>query len=162
MQINNRARGNLLLLLAGLLSVALVIAVNLEWYKDLWGYWNDCRRQVFRPGLEQRKAERLGNMYTLSKAIALALRKERQKEKVVVLLPPTPYFRKKGLNYHVPEPAVFYYYTGMKTVWPDTKDTAAITHVVEMKRRALVIRRIRNREQLSAVLAEFRKYKITL
>src|SRR5690606_18471628 len=147
---------------AGLLSIAMVIAVNLEWYRELWGYWNDLRRQVSRPGLEQRKAERLGNMYTLSKAIATALRKERQKENVVVLLPPTRYFRQKGLNYHVPEPAVFYYYTGMKTVWHNTKDTAAITHVVEMKRKSLVIRRIKNKEQLSAILAEFRKYKITL
>lgn len=159
---NRPSRGNLVLLLTSLLCIALIIAVNCSWYRDLWGYWNDFNRQRDHPDLEYRKAELLGNRYTVSKAITTALRDERKKGKVMVLLPPVRYFQQKGLYYHVPEPTVFYYYTGLKTVWHDTKDTASITHAVEMKDGEIIIHRINSREQLSAILAEFRKYQITL
>ena len=162
MHTNHGSRGNLLLLLGSLLCIAIIIAVNLSWYRELWGYWNDFKRQLSHPDIEQRKTELLGNRYTVSKAIATALCGEREKGKLMVLLPPGQYFRQKGLDYHVPEPTVFYYYTGLKTVWHNTKDTAFITHAVKMKGGGIIIQRIKSREQLSAILAEFRKYKITL
>lgn len=162
MRTNLYSRGNLWLLLAGLLCIVVIITVNLSWYKGVWGYWNDFKRQIPHPDLEHRKAELLGNRYTVSKAIAIALRGERQKGKVLLLVPPVQYFLQKGLYYHVPEPAVFYYYTGLKTVWHNTKDTVSITHAVEMKDGGIIIHRINSREQVSAILAEFRKYQITL
>jgi hypothetical protein len=150
------------LFLAAVLCIFIIIAVNFSWYRNLWGYWNDFKRQRSHPDPEYRKTELLGNRYTVSKAITTALCGEREKGRVIVLLPPTGYFRQKGLHYHVPEPTVFYYYTGLKTVWHNAKDTASITHAVEMKDGEIIIYRIKSREQLSAILAEFRKYQITL
>ena len=79
-----------------------------------------------------------------------------------MLLPPTSYFKAKGLDYHVPEPAVFYYYTSLKTVRPDTRDTAGINYVVSVENKDIAIRKIRDKQQLSNILAEYRKYTITL
>ncbi len=64
---------------------------------------------------EQRMARRFKLDYTLSKQIADSFRIKKITNPLV-LLPPSASFKKAGLNYVVPEPAVFYYFTGLRTV----------------------------------------------
>lgn len=159
---NNNNRGGLLLLVTGLLSISLVIALNLPWFNKIAGYWRDFGSQVAEPDPEIRKAARYGSAYTISKTIATVLEKVGKKEQALVLVPPTSYFMAKGLNYRVPEPAVFYYFTSLRTVRPDTRDTAHINYVVSVENRDIAIKKVRSRQQLSNILAEYRKYTITL
>lgn len=159
--VSNR-RGGLLLLLISLLTISVIIAVNRSWFNKIAGYWRAFPAQVAQSDTEVRKASRYGNAYILSRSIALTLEKTGKKEAALVLLPPTSYFKAKGLDYHVPEPAVFYYYTALKTVRPDTKDTAKINYVVSIENKDIAIRKVRDAKQLSIILAEYRKYTITL
>jgi hypothetical protein len=159
--VSNR-RGSLLLLLTGLVAISVIIALNRSWFNKVAGYWSAFPSQVAQPDPEARKAARYGNAYILSRSIALSLEKVGKKNTALVLLPPTGYFKARGLDYHVPEPAVFYYYTALRTVRPDTRDTAHINYVVSIKNKDIAIKRVRDRKQLSSILAEYRKYTITL
>jgi hypothetical protein len=160
--IGNKKRGGLLLLVTGLLSIAVVIAVNWPWFNKITGYWKDFKAQLAEPDPEVRKATRYGSAYTVSKTIATALERAGTKEQALVLVPPTSYFKANGIDYHVPEPAVFYYFTALKTVRPDTKDTAHINYVVSVENSDIAVKKVRDKQQLSNILAEYRKYKITL
>jgi hypothetical protein len=155
-------RGGLLLLLTGLLAISLIIAVNRSWFNRIAEYWRAFPLQAAQSDPEARKVSRYGNAYILSRSIALSLEKAGKKETALVLLPPTSYFKAKGLDYHVPEPAVFYYYTSLKTVRPDTRDTAGINYVVSVENKDIAIRKVRDKQQLSSILAEYRKYTISL
>ena len=158
----SNSRGGLLLLLTGLLAISIIIAVNRPGFSKVAGYWKAFPSQVAQPDPEARKAARYGNAYILSKSIALTLEKAGKNKTALVLLPPASYFKAKGLDYHVPEPAVFYYYTGLRTVRPDTRDTANINYVVSVENKDIAIRKVRDKKQLSSILAEYRKYTITL
>jgi hypothetical protein len=155
-------RGGLLLLLTGLLAILAIILVNRSWFDKIAGYWKAFPSQLAQPDLEVRKAARFGSTYTISRSIALMLEKAGKKDQALVLLPPTSYFKAKGLDYHVPEPAVFYYFTSLRTVRHDTKDTARINYVVSIENRSIAIIKVRDKQQLSNILAEYRKYTITL
>lgn len=159
--VSNRRNG-LLLLLTGLLAISVIIAVNRSWFNKVAGYWKAFPSQLAQPDPEARKASRYGNAYILSRSIALSLERAGKKKTALVLVPPTSYFKAKGLDYHVPEPAVFYYYTSLRTVRPDTKDTANINYVVSIENKDIAIRKVRDSKQLSSILAEYRKYTITL
>lgn len=150
------------MLLTGLVAISVIIALNRSWFIKVAGYWSAFPSQAAQPDPEVRKAARYGNAYILSRSIALSLEKAGKKNTALVLLPPTSYFKAKGLDYHVPEPAVFYYYTALRTVRPDTRDTAHINYVVSVENKDVAIKRVRDKKQLSSILAEYRKYTIVL
>lgn len=150
------------MLLTGLAAIAVIIAVHWPWFSKIGGYWIEFGEQVAIDDIDVRKAERYGSAYTRSKDIALMLQKRGQTSDALILLPPASYFKAKGITYRVPEPAVFYYFTGLRSVRPDTKDTAAISHVVTVRDHMIDVKRIADRRELRGILAEYRKYKITL
>lgn len=88
---------------------------NRQWASRVLGYGNDIKFQAARMQPEQRMARRFRLDYTLSKQIADSFRIKKIFDPLV-LLPPSSSFKKAGLNYVVPEPAVFYYFTGLRTV----------------------------------------------
>lgn len=153
---------NILLLFLACICVALVIRFNKNWFDRVVAYWDDYQEQKNEPDLEQRKMQRYGNSYIISKMITDNLVKLGAKDSAVVLIPPTSYFEASQISYRVPEPAVFYYYTSLKTVWPDTKDTTAINWVVDVVNRNLAFIKIENAHQRSEYLQKFKQYKISL
>ena len=77
--------------------------------------------------LEARNIERFGYSYTVYKDIEHALGKM---ENVTLLLPPNKYVQEKKIpDFIVPEPAVFYYFTGIKSVWPNSPDVRSANWV---------------------------------
>jgi hypothetical protein len=156
--------GNLILLMISVLSIVIIIKINQSWFNTIDKYWREFGTQISDRDLEKRKIARYGNTYSISKAIADMLKKAGKDSGAVILMPPASYFKEKGLKYEYkpPEPAVFYYFTDMKTVRPDTKDTAAINFYISVANKELGITKIRDKDHLSNVLAEYRKYKITL
>lgn len=97
------------------LSAFFLLPGNKRWAARVIGYGNDIRFQSKNMSPDQRMARRFRLDYTLSKQIADTF----QSKKILnplVLLPPSSGFKKAGLDYIVPEPAVFYYFTGLRTV----------------------------------------------
>ena len=157
-----RALNHLILLLIACICLALVIWANRPYFKKIGTYWGDFTKQKNDLDLEQRKKKRYGTAYTISKTIADHLTKINEQEKAVVLMPPTSYFEANKVKYHVPEPAIFYYYTGIKTVWHNTKDTASISWVAYIDKGELVLTKIKDAHHRDQFLQSFKQYKISL
>lgn len=115
----------LLLTAAGiiLLTGFFMLPENNQWLqKRYFPYWNALGTQMKHTDPEYRKVQRYGNAYVYSRLIGQFFKNRGINDKVLVLLPPTEYFKKYGLDYDVPEPAVFYYYTGVRTIAPNSPD----------------------------------------
>src|SRR5688500_19046921 len=84
-------------------------------------YWDDYKEQKLNLDIEERKLARYDG-YKFAKDVTAFFEKRGNVDKVLLLLPPTDYFVTNGLQIHVPEPAVFYYFTGLKTIWANSRE----------------------------------------
>src|SRR5690349_18863697 len=106
-----------------ILLVFYLLPANRSWVDDkIFPYYNEFQSQSSNLDIEARKEMRYRNDYRYSKKIADFFDTKGMKKEVLVLIPPTEYFKSKGIQFHVPEPAVVYYYTGLKTVWVNSKE----------------------------------------
>lgn len=137
---------------------------NRTWFRDrLIAYYGEFPRQCQTMKVEERMANRFGNYYSISKQIAAALKEfSKDTSEDLVLLPPTAYFEKNGLHYHVPEPVVFYYFTGIRTVWANSPHAKEANWYVYVSKGEMHIRKVTSPERLLPIIAAFNKYEITL
>lgn len=148
-------------------GIVLIIAFFLlpryqKWAGTVYSYWTDYQWQRDNTDLETRMTKRFGNSYTYSKHIAEALEKKGVKDKALVLMPPGNYFTKMGLSYHVPEPAVFYYYTGLKTIWANSNDAIKANWYVRVSGKELIIDSVRDLNAFGDTIAAFKKLRPSL
>ncbi|MGZ3846086.1 MAG: hypothetical protein ACXVBH_08515 [Flavisolibacter sp.] len=135
---------------------------NQSWFNNrIVGYWNDFNFQRHNLEPEVRKIERWGNSYVFSKQIAEHLSRQGSRN-ALVLLPPTAYFKERDVDYHVPEPAVFYYYTGVKTTWINSKQSATANWMVSADHGQLKIIPVKDKQMMNDSLAVFNKYPVKL
>jgi len=59
---------------------------------------------------------------------------------------------------HAPEPAVFYYYTGLEGVWTNSPDVGKANYLVKVTKKGVTLDAIKNPEQLRQILAFYRKF----
>ena len=93
---------------------------------------------------DYRMQVRFGNSFTISKDIATAWRAQKAPENGLILVPLPPYFKKNGVKYLSPEPAVFYYFTGVKTISPSCQGADSAKWVVMVHNHQIVFKRIAN------------------
>lgn len=98
-----------------LITVFFILPRNQQWIIRLIGYAENFRYQLSNLETEKRMQRRFGNDYNYSKIIFDSVAAKANKSTALVLIPPPAYFKKSGIDYNVPEPAVFYYFTGLKT-----------------------------------------------
>ncbi len=110
---------------------------------------------------EARLNKRFGNEYIYSKSIAENMRKNGQ-QKALLLMPPSNYFTNAGMKYHVPEPAVFYYFTGIKTVWAESKDAINAEFYIHVRDGQLLIARGNDKAALQDSITAFKKLGYSL
>jgi len=123
-------------------------------------YWDAFQEQKSELDLESRKIERFGSSYAVSKQIADFIKTKHRSD--VVLMPSTAYFNANGIDYHVPEPAVFYYFTSVKTIWQNCKSGCNANWFVYANNGRLGIDTIQNKAVLDSVLKVFNKYETSL
>jgi hypothetical protein len=147
--------------------VALLIFFGLEPNK-LWlnqrviAYWDDFKEQKLNLDLEERKLARYQTDYLFAKNVTAFFEKRGVAGKVLVLMPPTEYFKANNLEIHVPEPAVFYYYTSLKTIWANSPEASKANWFISAKNGGLVFDSVANKQVLLDTIAAFNKYKISL
>lgn len=140
-----------------------IIPQNNEWLKDrIIGYYGQFPQEISNTGIEHRMAYRFEGGYTCSKQIADFFNTRKNKSTALVLVPPTGYFEQQGIAYHVPEPAVFYYYTGLKTLWANSTNAASANWYVHVKDGKIVIDSVTNSASLKDTLTTFKKFNISL
>ena len=155
----------LILTAFGLFAIVLFFLLprNHTWFNNrIIGYWNDFKAQRLRLDLEERRMKRWGNSYILAKQIADYISHHGNKNNSVVLLPPSAYFKAKGVDFHVPEPAVFYYYTGLKSVWVDIDRVSEANWIVSAEDGKLKITEVNDKNILKDSVSVFRKYPVSL
>ena len=121
-------------------------------------YWNDFRRNKNRTDLEFRKTKRWETDYTTSKLIAIHFIKKKQADDALVLMPPSRYFLDRKINYHVPEPAVFYYYTGLKTVWINSEAAIQANWIVTARNQNLIFIPVTDKKMLADSIQSFKMW----
>jgi len=146
-----------------LIFIFFLLPQNKKWLNEkLFAYWNDFQKQKNQPGVEKRKIARYGTSYTYSKRIALFFEKKGNKKEALVLLPSQKYFENNGIKYAVPEPAVFYYYTGLKTTWANSEMAREATWLVRVENKNMVIDSAKERKVLLDTIAAYQKFKYPL
>jgi hypothetical protein len=148
-------------------AVALITAFfllprNLQWARTVYSYWTDYQWQRDETELETRMIKRFGNNYAFSKQIADLFESRGTKNTVLVLMPPSNYFTKMGVAYHVPEPAVFYYYTGLKTVWANSNEAVKANWYVHASGNRLIVDSVLDQRAFRDTIEAFKKLRPSL
>jgi len=81
---------------------------------------------------------------------------------MLVLVPPSTYFKKNGVDFDVPEPAVFYYYTGLKTAWVNSPIAINAGWMVIADKGRYKIIPVTNKNVLADSINSFKKYPLDL
>jgi hypothetical protein len=155
----------LILMLCGIVVIVFffLLKPNKEWLNDrVLLYWQDFLVQRKKPDLEYRRVIRFEGYYTYSKQIADSLIGQSHKKDMLLLLPPTNYFKKYGIDYHVPEPSVFYYFTGIKTVWANSSNAADANWYLRVKNGKIIVERVADKKSLQDTITVFKKTGITI
>jgi hypothetical protein len=157
-------KGNALLLTLGssvIIFLFFLLIGNIIWFNDrIIQYWKEYSDQSSNLDIEYRKSL-LGKPYTLSVEIAKGIPPQ-YKNNALVLMPSQSYFKERGVDYHVPIPVVFYYYTGIKTVWANSKDASKATYCFTLENGAGSIEKISDSVRLKKLIALFNTYTYDL
>lgn len=136
---------------------------NQEWFSNrIIAYWSDFMTQKKHTNIEERKRRRWESSYTVSKQIAAFLQKNHNFKTALVLIPPSDYFKERGVDFDVPEPAVFYYYTGLKTTWITSPDVLKANWMIIAGNGNYQIVSVPDKNILSDSIEVFKKYPVRL
>lgn len=154
-----------ILLVAAVISLLIFFGIepNKLWLNQrILPYWDDFKEQKLNLDLEERKLARYQTDYLFAKNVTGFFEKRGNANKVLLLLPPSDYFNANGLQIHVPEPAVFYYFTGLKTIWANSPEATKANWVITAKNGGLAFDSVINKQALQDTIAAFKKFKISL
>ncbi|HEU4470403.1 MAG TPA: hypothetical protein VFR58_04910 [Flavisolibacter sp.] len=146
-----------------LLTGFFMLPDNRKWLQQrVLPYWKQMGRQAANLDIEHRKVLRYKDAYVLSKWAADSLAKKLPLDSVLLLVPSTAYFESRGVQYHVPEPAVFYYFTGLRTVWPGSVEARKANWWLRAENGKLVIERPPSGRALQDSLSFFNQFPPSL
>jgi hypothetical protein len=157
---------SLLLTVVSFLVVLLVL--NAGYYKDWFTakplqYWSDFQKE------KDDTLNAIGIMkvrYGISYTISMKIKEFLERKKFVhpiVLFEPNSYYRDSlHIQLRAPEPAVFYYYTGLKGVWTNSPDVNQANFLLRMSKKGANLDEIKSPQQLRQILDRYQKFSPTL
>ena len=151
----------LFIISSALLFLFFLLPMNRRWYNTLVSYWTVFPGQKDNLDAETRLRLRFGNNYTYTKIIGDSIKRKAGTD-ALVLMPPTTYFARMGMQYRVPVSPVFYYYTGIKTVWANNPHAAEAGWYVRVNNRQIVVERVTDKKALQDSIAAFQKLGVHL
>lgn len=149
---------------------AIFIVLNSGFYK-VWfqekpaQYWSSFLKEK-DDTLDQTaiRRERYGVVYTICMRVKDVIEKKKVAHPVILFEPNS--FYKDSLHIypgiHAPEPAVFYYFTGLEGVWTNSPNVNKANFFLRMSKKGLQLDAINNPQQLKRVLDFYKKYPPTL
>ncbi len=130
-------------------------------------YWNAYKEQKDELEIDERKKMRWGWPYYIADQLTQQLKKAGG-EKDVLLIPPGIMFfngdeaKKAQYGGVVPEPSVFYYYTGTKVVQKNCKNNCSAKWYVNVTPQGFSIEKINNQQQQDSVIKSWEKFPADL
>jgi hypothetical protein len=131
-----------------------------SWFDDKIINGADYGYQLTHRTPEERFTNRFGTSYSVYMAVASTL-KTYNSFNSVILLPTAGYVKamKPVGDFIVPEPPIFYYFTGVKAVTPRSANVAQATWALVIEDHKPGIRRILDKQALNELITLFNKYK---
>lgn len=117
--------------------------------------------QFEKTGVEERREYRYQNVYRLCQYIKKTLDTSRFKDEPKILLPPNKYLEAVGQKaLHMPEPAEFYYHTGLITLWTTSPEVQKANWAIYADDKGNIsFMHIDSPQQLQMLLATYKNYK---
>lgn len=148
-----------------LASLAILIVFNIpfynHWYTSKFGdEVNDIIDQSQHLSSEERMEYRFGRTYVLLRNIKQKLLMLNA-QNAMVLLPPKSYITAMKLyneQFDVPEPAVFYYFTGFKAVNCNSTDAGRANWVLLSENHKVAMRHVNDVRFLDSMIKTFKSY----
>ncbi|HEY4063431.1 MAG TPA: hypothetical protein VGM30_16105 [Puia sp.] len=140
------------------------LVLNTGYYKEWFHakpllYWSDFQKE------KEDTADAVGIMkvrYGIIYTICLKIRQVVEQKKVarpVILFEPNSYYRDSlHMPLHVPEPAVFYYYTGLEGVWTNSPNVSQANFILRISKKGANLDAIRSPQELQRILASYKKF----
>jgi hypothetical protein len=144
----------------------IVLALNAGYYREWFQakpvqYWSDFLKEkddtLDAVGIMK---SRYGVSYTISMRVKEVM-EQRHIAHPVILFEPNSYYRDSlhiYPNVHAPEPAVFYYYTGLEGVWTNSPDVTKANFLVKITKKGVALDVIKTPQQLQQILASYKKF----
>ncbi len=147
-----------ILFIASLATVVLffMIPLNNNWlYTRVMNEEWSISTHFDKMSLEDRKIGRFGGVYTMCRDIGLKLNKN-----ALVLLPPHKLLRAMNVTeLNVPEPAVLYYFSGIRSVTVNSPNPEQANVALIVKgNRAASLKQIDNKQYVDSLLSVYKKY----
>ena len=149
---------------------AIFIVLNAGYYKEWFTskpaqYWSDFLKEkddtLDQTGILR---QRYGIVYTVCMRVKDVIAQKKVAHPVILFEPNS--FYKDSLhvypNIHAPEPALFYYYTGLEGVWTNSPNVGKANFLLRMSKKGIQLDEIKNPQQLQRVLDFYKKYPPTL
>ena len=141
-----------------------ILVLNAGYYKTWFvdkpmDYWADFQKQKDDTAdIRGIMTGRFGLPYTICMRVKDVLVQKKVKD-AVVLFEPNSYYRDSlHMQLRVPEPAVFYYYTGLKGVWTTSADVNKANYLVRVSGKGVSLDEIKSPAQLQQILSKYQKY----
>jgi hypothetical protein len=145
----------------------ILVAINAGYYATWFKsrpvqYWSDFWKEEDEDNADP--VAIMKSRYGVSYLISIKVKEVIERKKVahpVILFEPNSYYRDSlhiYPNVRAPEPAVFYYYTGLEGVWVNSPDVAKANFLVRVTKKGVTLDAIRDQEQLRQILAFYRKF----
>lgn len=148
-------------------SFLLILLVLNAGYYQKWfqekpiKYWSDFLKEkddtLDAVGIMK---DRYGVTYVISMRVKEVL-EQKHLTHPVILFEPNSYYRDSlhiYPNIHAPEPALFYYYTGLEGVWINSPDAGRATFLVRISKKGVSLDPIKTPQQLQQILAFYKKF----
>lgn len=155
------------LLLTLIACILIFLVLNAGYYGEWFSgkpcqYWVDFLKEKDDPADEVSiKSARYGISYIISMKVKEVVEKRKMRH-AVILFEPNSYYRDSLHIYNAvraPEPAVFYYYTGLEGVWTNSPDVNKANFIVRVsQKKGVTLDEIRSPQQLQQILDRFKKF----
>jgi hypothetical protein len=143
-----------------------VVVLNAGYYREWFQakpaqYWTDFLKE------KDDTLDAVGIMksrYGISYVISTRVKEVVEKKNIanpVILFEPNSYYRDSlhiYPNVRAPEPAVFYYYTGLVGVWTNSPDVSKANFLVRVTKKGVSLDAIRTPQQLQQILTNYKKF----
>ena len=146
----------------------ILLVLNAGYYKDWFQakplqYWSDFLVQRNdTSGMVEIMNERYGISYTMSIKIKEVVAKKKVAHPVILFEPNSYYRDSLHIPIRAPEPAVFYYYTGLEGVWTNSPNVGKANFLLRISKNGAVLDDIKTPAQLQKILAYYKKFTPTL
>lgn len=150
-------------MLCAVLTIVLIYRIPFytHWVSSKFG--NEADRiyeQMQHLTREERMEARFGTTYAIERAVTKMLNAQNAANAIVLLPPPgfVSAMKIEAGKFEVPEPAVFYYFTGYRAVWKNSKDVYSANWALLLMQNRMLLKPIRSKQTMDTLLNIYKSY----